>query len=193
MDNELATHSIFTEAAVAWDQNKKAEKRYEDYKRSQEARIYNHPGHDARQVLVGKLQTLRGDSHESNERVMRIFADLGALPSHHLSDVVAFNENNHVSEEALAGEQRRACIDAADRRLNEGYRHVDRNLIALQARLEGLTKEKEAREALCNLLPPVDPDEIAVEEALSLQHETVQRVITVEVRPKSIDIDRVLY
>ena len=193
MDNELITHSIFTEAAVTMDQCKKAEKRYEDYKRSQEARIYNHPSHDARQVLVDKLQALRGASIERNERVARIIADLGALPSHHLSDVVAFNENNHVSEEALAVEQRRACIDAADRRLNEGYYHVDRNLIALQARLEGVIKEKEAREALCNLPSPVDPDELAVEEALTLQQENVQRVIAVEVRPKSIDIDCVLY
>lgn len=180
--NKLVTHSIFTEAAVTVDRSRKAEKRYEDYKKSQEARIYNHPGRDARAVLMEKLRSLRTTSHDESERLTRIVADLGSLPSHHLSDVVAYNEHNHLTEEALTVEKRKAAIDEAENSLSTKHDRVDRSLIALQARLEDMAKEKQAREIIRDLPPPVDPNETAVEEAVIVHQANVQRVTVVEVR-----------
>lgn len=164
------------------DRSRKAEKRYEDYKKSQEARIYNHPGYDARLVLVDKLQVLRTTSHEESERLKRIVADLGSLPSHHLSDVVAYNEHNHLTEEAMAEDKRKAAIDEVLKRWDEKHEHVDRNLVALQAQLEKLAEEKRARETIRDLPPPVDPSKIAAEEARTAHQANVQRVAAVEVR-----------
>lgn len=171
--------SIFTEAGLASDRKAKADKRYEDYKKSQEARMYNHPGHDARLVLVEKLQALRATSHKENEQLERIVADLGSLPSHNLSDVVAYNEHNHLTE---AEEKRRAAIDEVMKTWNEKHDLVDRNMLTLQARLEELAQEKEAREALRDLPAPVDYERMAVEEAETVRQVNVQRVATVEVR-----------
>lgn len=171
---------LLTDAAVTADRCRKAEKRYEAYKKSQEARIYNHPSYDARQVLVEKLQTLKGASHGENERFTRILADMGSLPSHHLSDVVGYNEHNNLAYEALAEERRRAVILEAEGRLKERHDQIDRNIISLKARLEELTKEKEAREVHRDTSPPVDPEEIAVEEALGLHQANVQRVVALE-------------
>ena len=164
------------------DRSRKAEKRYEDYKKSQEARIYNHPGRDARAVLVEKLQAVRTTSHEENERLARIVADLGSLPSHHLSDVVTYNEHNHPTEEALTAEKRKAAIDEVEKGLNAKGDQVDRKIIALQAQLEELRKETRAREILRDLPPPMDPNEVAVEEAVTVHQANVQRVTVVEVR-----------
>lgn len=177
---------MFAEAAVTVDRRRKAEKRYEDYKRSQESRIYNHPGHDARHMLMDKLQTLHRVSCGEDQRLTRILTDMGTLPSRHISEVVAYNEHNHPTEEALGQERRRAAIVEAEKRLNEKHDHVDQGLMDLQARLEELTKEKEAREINCELTPPMDPDEIAVEEALTVHQANVQRVIAVEVGCDSI-------
>ena len=180
--NELVAHSLFAEAAVTVNRSRKADKRYEDYKKSQEARVYNHPGHDARLVLMNKLQNLRMTSHDESVHLTRILADLQSLPSQHLSDVVAYNEHNHLTEEALAEEKRKAAIDELERNLNAKHDGVDHNLIALQARLEELTKEKRTREILRSLPPPADPNEIAVEEAATAHHANVQRVAAVKVR-----------
>ncbi|KAF9645302.1 hypothetical protein BDM02DRAFT_598699 [Thelephora ganbajun] len=177
---------IFTEAAVAVDRSRKAEKRYEDYKKSQEARIYNYPSHDARQVLMAKLQTLRMSSHEESECLTRVIADLGALPSCHLSDVVAYNEHNHLTDETLAEEKRKAAIDEMEKRMNERHDHVDQNLLTLQARLEELTKEKQARKILRDFPPPVDPNEMAVDEATIVHQANVQRVVAVEASVQTI-------
>lgn len=177
---------MFAEAAIAIDRSRKAEKRYEDYKRSQEARIYNHPGHDVRQILTDRRQTLYAEFHEENKRLKRIITDLENLPSHHLSDVVAYNEHNHVSEETLAQESRMAAIIEGEKRLNERHDHVDRTLTTLQAQLEELTKEKQAREIIRDLPPPVDPNEMAVEEAVTAHQANTQRLIAVEVRCEPI-------
>lgn len=163
------------------DRSRKAEMRYEDYKKSQEARIYNHPGPDARRVLVEKLHTLRTSSHEESERLERVVTDLGSLPSHYLSDVVAYNEHNHLTEDALAEERRKAAIDEVEKRLNEKHDCVDRKLLDLQARLEELAKEKRAREVFCTLPPPMDPNEMEIEEAVNVHKANVQRVAAVEV------------
>lgn len=181
---------MFAEAAVAVERSRKAEKRYEDYKKSQEARMYNHPGHDARQVLMEKLHTLRGASCGESGRLTRILADLGALPSHHLSDVIAYNEHNHVAEETPAQEGRRVVILEGEKRLNERHDHIDRNLIVLQARLEELTKEKHASQILRDLPPRVDPDQEAVEEVVTAHQANVQRLIAVEVRHKLVLTER---
>ena len=158
------------------------EKRYEDYKKSQEARIYNHPGPDARLVLVDKLQALRTSSHEQNENLARIVADLGSLPSHDLSDVVTYNEHNHLTEVALAEEASKAAITEVEERLKEQRDCVDRRVVELQARIDELAKEKEARELVRSLPPPVNPHKVAVEEAVIVHEANVQRVAAVEVR-----------
>lgn len=180
-NNELVTRSIFTEAAVMVDRSSRAEKRYEDYKKSQEARIYSHPGPDARNKLVEKLQALRASSHEQSERLARIVADLGSLPSCFLSDVVAYNEHNHLTEDVLAEGKRKAAIDEVEKRLNEQHDCVDQKLLDLRARLDELAKEKETRETARNLPPLVDPHEVAVEEAVIVHQANIQRVATVEV------------
>jgi len=161
---------------------RKAEKRYEDYKKSQEARMYNHPGHDARLVLVGKLQALRAASNEANERRARITADLGSLPSRSMFDVVAYNEHNHPTTEAEAEENRKMAVEDIVKRWNEKHDLVDRNLLALQARLDELAQEKQAREILRDLPPPETRDEMAVEEAENMHRTNVERVALVEVR-----------
>lgn len=178
----MAAHSIFTEAAVMVDRSRISEKRYEDYKKLQEARRYNHPGPDARAVLVEKLQAIRASSYEQSERLARVISDLGSLPSHYVSDVVAYNEHNHLAEDALAEERRKAAIEELEKRLAEQHDCVDRKLLGLQVRLNDLAKEKEAREILLNLPPPVDPREVAVEEAAVAHKANVQRVAAVEVR-----------
>ena len=178
----MAAHSIFTEAAVMVNRSRMVEKRYEDYKKSQEARIYNYPGPDARLVLVDKLLALRTSSYEQNEHLTRIITDLGSLPSHHLSDVVAYNESNHVTEDALAEEKRKAAMAEVDRKLTERHECADRNLVELQARLDELAKEREAREIVHNLPPPIKPHKVAVEAAAVVHEANVQRVATVEVR-----------
>lgn len=180
-NNELAAHSIFAEAAVMVNHSRSAEKKYEDYKRLQEARMYNHPGPDARIVLVDRLQTLRASSHEQSERLARVVADLGSLPSHYVSDVVAYNEHNHLTEDALAEERRKVAIEELEKKLNEQHNCVDRKLVELQARLNELAKEKEEREVICNRPPSVDPREMAVEEATVAHKANVQRVAAVEV------------
>lgn len=172
------------------DRCKKAEKGYEDYKKFQEARIHDHPGHDPWQVGVGKLQALRETSHQENEHLTRILADLGSLPSHRLSDVVGYNEHNHLADKALAEERRRAAIAEVEARLKERHDHVDRSIIALKARLEGLINERQAREAHRDTSPPVDPDEMVVEEAIGLRDANVQRVVAVEVRSESVSLDQ---
>jgi len=164
------------------DRSKRAEKRYEDYKRSQEARIYNHPGPDARRTLMDKLQTLRMSSHERSEVMARIMTDLGSLPSHYLSDVVAYNEHNHLTEDTLAEEKRKAAIKEVEERLNEQHDCADRKLLELRTRLDGLAKEKEAREIVRSLPPPVDPNQMAMEEAVVVHGANAQRVTAVEVR-----------
>ena len=97
--------SVFTEAAVAVDRSQK-EKRYEDYKKSREARIIAAPAmmHDSLQ----KLQALRTSSHRESERLARIVTDLESLPSHNLFDVVTYNEHNHLTVEGEAEEKRMA-------------------------------------------------------------------------------------
>ena len=180
---------MFAEAAVTVDRSRKAEKRYEDYKKSQEARVYNHPGHDARRVLKEKLQTLHGTSCREGQRLTRILADMGALPSHQLSDVVAYNEHNHLSEEVLAQDRRKTAIVEGEKRLNDKHGLVDQNLKVLQDRLEELTKEKQAREIFRELRPsPVDPNEVAVEKAVTTHQANVERVVAVEVRYKLIGL-----
>lgn len=164
------------------NRNRQVEKKYEDYKRSQEARIYNHPGPDARSVLVGKLQALRTSSHEHSERLARVIADLGSLPSHHLSDVVAYNEHNHLAEDVLEEERRRVAIVEVEKRLGEQHNCVDQKLVELQARLEELAKEKEAREIDRNLFPPVNPHKAAMEKAMVVHAANIQRVAAIEVR-----------
>ena len=163
------------------DRCRSAEKRYEDHKKVQEAQRYHHPGPDARTVLVDTLRAIRASSHEQSERLARVMTDLGSLPSHYLSDVVAYNEHNHLAEDALAEERRKAAIEDLEKRLNEQHDCVDRKLLELQARLNDLVKEKEAREIIQNLPPPVDPREAAVEEAGVAHKATVQRVTDVEV------------
>jgi len=70
--------------------------------------------------------------------------------------------------------------------LNEQHECVDRNLLELQTRLDELAKEKEAREVVRELHPPVDPDAKAVEE-VAIEHEAnVQRVTAVEVSVQTI-------
>ena len=177
-----SAHSIFTEAAVAVDRSQKEEKRYEDYKKSQEARMYNHPGHDARLVLVQKLQALRTSSHRESERLARIVTDLESLPSHNLFDVVAYNEHNHLTAEGEAEEKRKASMDEVVKRWNEKHDLVDRNLLVLQSRLDELAQEKQAREAVRVLPDPVDHNKMAVEEAGAMHQANVQRVVAVEVR-----------
>lgn len=164
------------------NRSRKVEKRYEDYKKSQEARIYNHPGPDARLVLVDKLQALRASSHEHSERLTRVMADLGSLPSHHLSDVIAYNEHNHLTEDTLAEETRRAVISEMEKGLNEQHDCVDRTLVEIHARLGELARERGAREILRNLPPPVNPHKLAVEEAMTIHEANIQRVAAVEVR-----------
>lgn len=166
------------------DQSRKAEKRYEDYKRSQEARLYNHPGPDARRILVGRLQSFRMSSHERSENLARVVTDLGSLPSHYLSDVVAYNEHNHLTEDALAEERRKEAIKEVEKRLNEQHECVDRKVLELQTRLDELAKEKEAREIIRKLPPPVDPNAMAVEEVVIAHETNVQRVTAVEVRAR---------
>jgi hypothetical protein len=178
----LIAHSIFTEAAVMVNRSRTVEKRYEDYKRSQEARIYNHPGPDARFVLVEKLQTLRASSHEHNERLARVIADLGSLPSHHLSDVVAYNEHNHTAEETLAEETRKAALAEVEERLDEQHNCVDWKLVELSTRLDELAKEKEAREIVRSLPPPTNPHKVATEKTMIVHEANVQRVTALEVR-----------
>jgi hypothetical protein len=96
--------------------------------------------------------------------------------------------------ETLAGEKRRAAILEAENKLKEKHDHLDRNLIALQAKLEDLMKEKQAREVNCGLRPPpADPIEIAVEEAVAVHQSNVQRVVAVEVRFDSIGPDCASY
>ncbi|KAF9789894.1 hypothetical protein BJ322DRAFT_564468 [Thelephora terrestris] len=130
---------------------------------------------------MDKLHMLRGTSHDESERLARIIAHLGNLPSHQLSDVVGYNEHNHPTGETLAGEKRRAVILEAENKLKEKHDHLDRNLIALQAKLEDLMKEKQAREVNCGLRPPpADPIEMAVEEAVAAHQTNVQRVVAVE-------------
>jgi hypothetical protein len=180
--NDSFARSIFTDAAVAADRSKKAEKRYEAYKKSQEARMYNHPGPDARSVLVEKLQALRAASHEESERLARIVGDLETLPSHKLSDVVAYNEHNHLTKEAEAEEKRMAAIDEVMERWNEKHEHVDRNLAAIKAQLDELAREKQARETFRDLPPPMDPNKMIVEEAETTYKVNAQRVAAVEVR-----------
>ena len=124
---KLFAYSIFIEAAVAVDRSQK-EKRYEDYKKSQEARMYNHPGHDARLVLVQKLQALRTSSHTESEHLAQIVTDLGSLPSHNLFDVIAYNEHNHLTE---AEEKRKAAIDEVVRKWDEKHDLVDQNLLKI--------------------------------------------------------------
>jgi len=163
------------------DRSRQADKRYEDYKKSQEARIYNHPGPDARLVLVGKLQALRASSYERNERLARIIADLGSLPSHHLSDVIAYNEHNHLTEDVLA-EERRVAIVEVEQRLEKQHDCADQKLVELQVRIDELAKEREAREIVRNLPPPVNPHKIAVENSVVVHAANIQRVAAVEVR-----------
>lgn len=179
--NRSFAHSIFTEAAVAEDRSRRAEKRYEDYKKSQEARMYNHPGHDARLVLVGKLQALRTASNEESERLARIMVDLESLPSHNLFDVVAYNEHNHLTKEVEAEEKRKAAVEEVVKRWNEKHELVDRNLIAIQARIDELAKEKLAREVHRDLPPPEDKNKMAVEEAETAHRANMERVALVEV------------
>lgn len=183
---------MFAEAAIAVDRSRKADKRYEDYKRSQEARIYNHPGYDARQVLMDKLLMLRGTSCGENKRLTRILADLQTLPSRHMSDVVAYNEHNHLTSEVSAQERRKAAILEGEKRLNEKHDCIDQTLIKLQARLEELTKEKQARETFLDVPPSVDPDEVVVVEAVAAHQANVQRMVAVEVCYKLIDFDRAI-
>ena len=172
-------HSIFTEAAVAADRKEKADKRYEDYKKSQEARMYNHPGNDARQVLMNKLLALRTTSNKQNEHLERITADLESLPSHNLSEVIAYNEHNHLTE---AEEKRKAAIDEVVRKWDEKHDLVDQNLLTLQARLEELEQEKKARETFRDLPTPVDHDRMAIEGAETVHQANIQRAAVVEVR-----------
>ena len=179
--NRLLVHSIFTEAGVAESRCRKAEKKYEDYKKSQEARMYNHPGHDARLVLVGKLQALRAASNEENERLARIVADLESLPSRNLRDVVAYNEHNHLTKEAEAEEKRKADVEEVVKRWNEKHELVDRNLLVIQTRLDELAKERRTREAHRDLPPPEDQDKMAVEEAETAHRANMERVAVVEV------------
>ena len=178
---KLFAHSIFIEAAVAVDRSQK-QKRYEDYKKSQEARMYNHPGHDAQLVLVQKLQALRTSSHRESERLAQIVTDLESLPSHNLFDVVAYNEHNHLTVEGEAEEKRKASMDEAVKRWNEKRDLVDRNLLVLQGRLDELAQEKQAREAVRDLPDPVDHNKMAVEDAGTMHQANVQRVAAVEVR-----------
>lgn len=124
----------------------------------------------------------------------RILADLRTLQSPCLSDIVAYNEHNHLTEETLAAEKRRAIIVEAENKLKERHDHIDRNLTNLQAKLAELTKEKQAREVQRNLPPPpLDPNEMAVEEATTAHQANVQRVIAVEVRFDSVDPDCASY
>lgn len=179
--DKLVIHSIFTEAGVATDRSRIAEKRYEDYKKSQEARMYNHPGPDARLVLVKKLQSLRATSNEENERLARITADLESLPSRNLFDVVGYNERNHLTEEAEAEEKRKAGIDNVVEKWNETHGLVDQTIITIQARLDELAREKQIREVHRDLPPPVDHDKMAVDEAKTAHQANLQRVAVVEV------------
>ena len=180
--NGLLAHSIFTEAAVAADRSRRAEKRYEDYKRSQEARMYNHPGHDARLVLVGKLQALRTASNEEGERLARIVVDLESLPSRNLSDVVAYNEHNHLTKEAEGEEKRKAAVEEMVKRWNEKHELVDRNLLVIQARIDELAKERQTRETHRDLPPPEDRNKMAVEEVETAHRANMERFAFVEVR-----------
>ena len=91
---------------VTVDRSQK-EKRYEDYKKSQEAQIYNHPSHDTRLIVVEKLQALCMSSHRKRECPAQFAMDLESLPSHNLSDVVAYSEHNHLTAEGEA-EKRKA-------------------------------------------------------------------------------------
>lgn len=93
------------------DWSSRAEKRYEGYKKSQEARIYSHPGPDVRNRLVEKLQVLRVPSHEQNKRPAHITVDLGSPPPYFLSGIVAYNEHNHLTEDVLAEGKRKVAID----------------------------------------------------------------------------------
>lgn len=173
---------MFTAAATTADRGRKAEQKYEDYKRTQEARIYNYPGYDTREVLKKKLQVLRLASCEEKDRLAVIINDMEKLPSHRLSDVVAYNEHNHLTEEVLLQEQRSTTIVGGEQRLNERHDHLDQNLMVLQTRLEELAKERRARETIRDLPPPVDPDQMAIDEAVAVHQANVQRVIAVEVR-----------
>ena len=178
---------MFADAAVTTNRCRVAEKKYQDYRKSQDARIYNHPGHDARQVLIEKLHTLRVRSNMENERFTHIVADMGTLPSHHLLDVVAYNEHNHLTAEALAEEKRRGVVIEAEKKLDEMHNSVDRDLTILRTRLDQLAKEKEATEVLRNLPQQVDPNEMAVEEAAASHRGNGQRIVVVEVRSGSTD------
>ena len=103
---KLFAHSIFIEAAVAVDRSQK-EKRYENYKKSQEAQIYNHPSHYTQLVVVEKLQALCTSSHRKRECPAQFATDLESLPSHNLFGVVAYSEHNHLTVEGEA-EKRKA-------------------------------------------------------------------------------------
>ena len=171
------------------DRSAKAEQKLEDYRKTQEARIYNYPGYDTREVLQKKFQKLRRASCQEKDRLTVIINDMGTLPSHRLSDVVSYNEHNHVTKETLLQEKRTAAIVEGDQRLNETHDNLDQNLMVLQARLEELTKEKRAIEILRDLPPPVDPTQIAVDEEVAAHQANVQRVITVEVCYQSTSFD----
>ena len=95
---KLSSYRIFTQAAVTVDWSQK-EKRYEDYKKSQEAQIYNHPSHYTQLVVVEKLQALCTSSHRKRECPAQFATDLESLPSHNLFDIVAYSEHNHLTVE----------------------------------------------------------------------------------------------
>lgn len=137
-------------------------------------------------MLVERLQTLRGTSHEANERLARVLTDLGSLPSHHLSDVVGYNEHNHLTEESLAEDRRRTTVTEMESRLKEGHDHLDQTILTLTDRLDKLRKERQAREVIRDLSPVVDPNEMAVEEVTATYKANVQRVVAVEVRLEAI-------
>jgi len=143
--------------------------------------MYNHPGHDARLVLVGKLQALRTASNEENERLARIMQDLESLPSRNLRDVVAYNEHNHQTKEGDAEEKRRAAVEEAVKRWNEKHELVDKNLLVIQARIDELANERQAREAHRDLPTPEDQTEMAVEEAETAHRANMERVALIEV------------
>lgn len=144
--------------------------------------MYNHPGHDARLVLVGKLQKLRAASNEEGERLERIMTDLQSLPTRDLLSAIGYNEHNHVTKEAVAEEKRKKAIDEVSKRWEEQHDLVDRNLLAIQARLDELAKERQAREILRDLPPPEHRNKMAVEEAETAHRTNVERVALIEVR-----------